>query len=178
MRFTIVYILLAIYIASAICTQAKATPYFRLLDPAHPQVSAGVWSDPVHASPPVFGSAVAIITHKAGEGGAVIQSIQSDWSPLSIGGGYGGGEAFIAMGASANLSPVVKAFMLRGLDLVAAGKYANVRQLLAPKPGDGPDINIAFGPQFLFMPIEAGNAVPVNRWRGRFVLFAGAAWEF
>lgn len=156
---------------------AQAAPYFRILDISHPQIIAGVWADPTGREAPSYGSAVALITHKAGEGGALIESIQADWSPLAVGGGYGNGEAFAAVGPSANILPVAKALAVRGLDLLGKD-YENLRQLLSPVPGAGPDISVALGPQFLIRPIEGGQLLAPEKYRGRFSLFAGAAWKF
>jgi hypothetical protein len=157
--------------------QAQAAPYFRLIDPAHPAISAGVYADPTGKDLPSYGSSVALITHSTKDG-SLLEAIQTDWSPLTIGGGYGGGQAFMAIGPSANLAPAVKSLAVKALDIVAAGKYENLRQLLSPVPGGGPDINIAFGPALLLRPVEDGHMLAPGLWKGRLRIFAGAAWRF
>jgi len=169
--------ILAAVLLFSCCSFAGAGPYFKLLDVAHPQINAGVWVDPTGGKP-AFGSAVALVTHSIRDG-SLLEMFQADWSPLTIGGGYGDGEGFLALGPSANLSPAVKKLALQALDFVAAGKYPNLRELLAPKPdGTGADINIAFGPAFLWRPVENGTCLSLDRWQGHITIFAGAAWHF
>jgi hypothetical protein len=161
-----------------VAVPASSAPYFRLIDPKHPQIIAGVWTDPTGKDRPYYGSSIALITHSTKDG-SLFESVQSDWALLTVGGGYGNGEAFAAIGPSANLAPAVKSFGLTLLDLVdKSGKYPNLRSLLAPPPGGSPDINVAFGPQFMTRPIEGGVVLPLSKWRGRLCFFAGAAWRF
>ena len=156
--------------------QAFASPYFRLFDYRSPKISAGLWTEP-SGGPSSYGSAVALITHSAKDGSFF--GLHSDWSPLAIGGGYSNGTGFMAMGPSANLAPATKTLIVKGLDLLGGERFSNLRQLLAPVPdGKGPDISVAFGPQMLWRPIENGTCLSVDRWRGHFTFFSGAAWSF
>ncbi|MFA6004602.1 MAG: hypothetical protein WC881_11105 [Elusimicrobiota bacterium] len=158
--------------------QASAGPYFRLIDPKAPKVVAGVYADPTGSLGPDSGAAVPLVTHSTRDG-ALFRSIQADWSPLALGGGRSaGGSAFLAVGPVANLAPVVKGAAVSVLDLLAPGQYANLRQLLAPVPGDGRDVSISFGPAWQFKPVDGGRWVDPKSWRGQFRLFAGAALQF
>ena len=170
------HILVAVLLALA-PTGVSAGPYFRLLNPSHPQISAGVWADPTGKATPDVGSSVCTISHSTGDG-ALIQSLQADWCLLAVGGGYGNGQAFMALGPSANLAPVVKTLGVKFLDLVAPSKYENLRELLSPVPGGGPDLNVAFGPQLTVKPVQNGSIVLPGSWQGLFRIFAGAAWKF
>jgi len=160
----------------ALAEPLKASPYFRLINPAHPQVNAGVWAD-IMGGKPDFGSSVAIITHSTKDG-SLFETLQADWALLTLGGGYGDGQAFMAAGPSANLAPAVKQFILKGLDIVAPDRFHNVRSLLAPPPGSTPDITVSFGPQILFRPVENGVLLGPDKYRGRFRFFLGSAWKF
>ena len=158
----------------------EAAPYFRLVDPAHPRPLAGVYADPFGSEAPDAGVALPLVLHRAGEGGAIIRSIQVDWSPLALGAGRSaGGSAFLALGPIANLAPAVKGLALAGLDALAPGGLPNLRHFLAPVPGSsGIDAAVSFGPAWQFKLVESGRWRDPDAWRGRLSVFFGAAIQF
>ncbi|MFA5936698.1 MAG: hypothetical protein WC822_02355 [Candidatus Paceibacterota bacterium] len=156
---------------------AVATPYFRLLDPAHPHVSAGIFLDPT-SSVVDYGSMIAIVTHSPADG-TLIPSVPMHWTPLAIGGGYGNGKGIIAFGPSFNAAPLVKAFILRGVSLITEDdNYASFKELLAPKIDGGPDITVAYGYACVINAVEGGVFVPIDKYRAQSRFYAGAAWNF
>jgi hypothetical protein len=157
---------------------ASASPYFRPIDIHHPSISAGVYSDPTGAMSPDSGAAVPLITHSTKDG-SIFKSLQADWSPLAVGAGRSSSGAFMAVGPVANLAPAVKGSMLATLDLVAPGRFANIRQLLAPVPDStGVDASVAFGPAWLIKPVSDGAWVDPKSWKGYFRLFFGGSLKF
>ena len=168
--------LLAVVLLVSCCSFAGASPYFRLLDPAHPRISAGAFLDPTSGVTD-YGSMVALVTHHPRDGS--VTGANAIWTPLAVGGGYGHGQGFMALGPSCNIAPVVKAFLLKGLDLVTnAERYPSLKELLAPKKDGEPDITLALGPSFMFNVVEGGAFVAPDRWRLQTRIFAGAAWAW
>lgn len=157
----------------------KAEPYLHILDLAHPHTSVGAFYDPYGRETPAYGTTLALVTHKAGVGGSIFKSLQADWTPMGVGAGYAAGSAFVSVGPSANMNPLVKGLALRLLDIVSKeGQYQNLRSLLEPPKDSGPDISVAFGPCFAFNPIEGGQALAPAKWKGRAKFFLGAAWNW
>lgn len=153
-----------------------ASPYFRLIDPAHPRISAGGFMDMAGRSD--YGSMLALVTHHPRDG-MLIKSAPCEWTPLAIGGGYGHDTGFAALGPSANFLPPVKAVVLKGLNLITDDdRYLSLKSLLMPRPSDGPDITMSLGPSLYWNVIEGGQFVNPGKWRGQFRWFYGAAWQF
>lgn len=104
-----------------------AGSYFRLIDPAHPQIGAGLLISPKAPLETVAVTDLALITHSTADGTIIPESWRSvlppeSWVPLQVGfGGSFAGEATIAPGTSANLSPVIAAMLLRGVDSNSSG---------------------------------------------------------
>ncbi len=158
---------------------AKASPYFRLIDPARPQKVVGAFIDPLDLGDTSAGSAVALVTHATEDGCILPSVICEDWSPAVAGLSYNAGRFQFNIGPAMNMTPLVKRALLGGLNLVTASPtLAGVKSLLGSEPISGPDISFSFGPALNVAPIERGIILPLNQWRGKFRIFAGAAFKF
>lgn len=115
---------------------ASANPYFRPIDPNHPQVGAGFLISPKDPIKTMAVSDLALITHSTKDGTIIPDSWQGiippeSWVPLQVGlGGSFSGSATIAPGASANLAPIIAANLLRGVDHSSSGAAQAVKTAL------------------------------------------------
>lgn len=166
MRTLTMMLLLFVFILMGTLCQAK--PYFRFIDPAHPQISMGVFHDMKDGGSPA-GASLALITHSPSDG-CIIPGVCTSWTPLSLGGTTDRNS--LAVGTSANILPVMRAFGKALLDLLTADtSFTNVKDILSdPKTGK-PDITFAAGPQFALH--KCGKDVC-----GFFPVFIGGAWNF
>lgn len=161
------YIIAVLMFASV---QAKANPYFRLLDLGSPQISAGAFIDPTNGDSS-GGTMLAIITHATKDGCYLPSVVCEDWSPLSIGFAGNNGKVIFALGPSVNLAPISKSLILKAFNLLTAdGSYAGVKSALGSESLDRQDISMSFGPTWAISPTE--------NWKGYARMFAGAAWKF
>jgi hypothetical protein len=163
----------------ALAAQASAMPYFRPIDPARPRLSAGAFIDPSDAGNSQAGTALAIFTHSPADGCLLPSVACVDWTPLAVGFSAGGGRTTLGLGPSANAAPLARALLLRAVEKVTPeDQYLGLKDSLAPGRSSGSDISVAFGPSLAWNVVERGVILPVNRWKGGFRVFAGAAWKF
>lgn len=156
-------ILLAAIIGTMVCVAEAGQ--FKLVDPANPVIVVGVYDNLRGNSD--AGGALAIITYKAGSVELV---------PLSAGAtlGRGLGGPSVAIGASANLLPPVKA----GFRLILAAlypdpaKFANLKAILSPPQHGVPDVTVSMGPHYSYVLYKG------IKGRGMATLFYGAKWSF
>lgn len=173
MRKLIVAALLALPLS------AQAGPYFRLLDPARPHKVVGAFVDPTNLGATSAGTAVALITHSKNDGCFMPSVVCEDWSPLMSGLSYNAGRFQFNVGPAMNLTPLAKRGILGVLELLTADEtITGVKSLLSSQPITGPDVSLSFGPALAVAPIERGIILPLNQWRGKFRIFAGAALNF
>jgi hypothetical protein len=115
---------------------ASATPYFRLIDPSHLQVSAGFLISPKNPSDTAGVTELALITHSTADGTIIPQSWQSiippeSWVPLQIGaGGSFSGDAIVDFGTSMNLSPIIANTALRWINSASGGFLQGIKNAL------------------------------------------------
>lgn len=133
---------IAIAALACLLSQAvQAAPYFRLIDPSHPIIGAGLLIAPKDPLNTVAITDLALITHSTADGTIIPKSWQQilppeSWVPLQI--GFGGslrGDAVIAPGTSANIAPVLAAALLHGVDSNSAGWARAFKSALT---GQGP----------------------------------------
>jgi len=161
-------ILCAIAITASLCVSAKASPYFRLIDIKHPQVSMGAYHNLADGASYAGGS-LALITHSPADG-CMIPGVCTSWTPLSIGATTD--RHSLTIGASANILPIMRAVTSLALDVFTpVTAFTNLKSFFAdPKTGT-PDITFAAGPQFAIN--KCGKDVC-----GSFPIFFGGAWNF
>jgi hypothetical protein len=182
-------LLLAAALAAS-ASVASAAPYFRLLDPAHPQVGASFLISPKSPGATIGVTDVALVTHSPADGTVIPDAWRPyvppvAWTPLQLGaGGSLRGDAIVAPGTSANLAPAVAALLLRG---VGASSSGWAQALQAALTGTGPG-QIRLGVAFAGLAVRNGTiqsakeAFP-GRGLGEIVgnsarLDCGAAWRF
>jgi hypothetical protein len=154
-----------------VASSVQATPYLRLIDPTHPIVISGAFIDPINPGQTSAGSALALVTHSTRDGCMLPTIVCEDWVPLSAGFSANGGNAWLSLGPSMNLAPLMKAMALRGVNVLTKdGDYQGLKSSLGSVPIGGPDVTISFGPAWVVSPKE--------NWKGRFRIFAGAGWRF
>lgn len=150
---------------------AHAAPYFRLLDLAKPQISAGAFIDPTDPGNSSVGSMLTIVSHSTRDGCLLPSITCEDWVPLSVGFAEKNGKAIFAIGPSINLAPLAKSLLLRGFNAVTeSGSYPGVKASLWSESLDRQDISVSFGPALAVAPLES--------WKGYLRMFVGAAWRF
>lgn len=147
-----------------------AAPYFRTLDLSHPYLTAGALVDPIDPARTTIGTDLAIVTHTPGDG-CILKVYCEDWSPFMLGGSVGAGNVYFDLGPSVNIATLIKQPLYALLTKATPpSKYIAVKSLLAP-PLDGTDgLTVSIGPRWMVRPLD--------KWAGRFVLFAGAAIRF
>lgn len=150
---------------------ASANPYFRPINLAHPQISAGAYVDPVNPGQSAAGTSVALVTHSTTDGCAMPTIVCEDWTPMAVGFSVNGGKTLLGVGPSFNLAPVVKSALLHGISAITKEEsYRGLKSSLGSNPITGPDITMSFGPAWVISPTE--------NWKGYFRVFAGGAWRF
>ena len=156
--------------AFSLTQPALAGPYFRLVDPQHPHMTTGAYLDPADPGQTEAGVSLALITHSPRDG-RLIDSMPTDWSPLTVGGSMNHGDLFFSIGPSFNLSEPIK-WVLRGAfnALADQDKYENLRGLLAPAKASVKDATIAISPSWVVRPNE--------NFKGYFRLYIGPKWSF
>ena len=158
---------------------SHAEPYFRLINPAHVHKVVGAYIDPINPGDTSVGSAFALVTHSTKDGCIMPSVICEDWSPLMAGLSVNGGRVKLNVGPAMNLSPLAKLGLLRVLNLTTKeNSLVGLKGLLGSQPISGPDVSASFGPMLGWTPIDHGVMLPVNAWKGRFVIFAGASLAF
>jgi hypothetical protein len=165
-KLTIVVLLMMMW------CQVQAAPYFRLMDPAHPQTSAGAFFDLKGHSD--GGAILALITHAPADG-CLIPAVCDGWAPLAIGGtmGQGLGGPSLAIGSSFNMLPITKAGLLALINAITnKSQFSNIKELLAPPALGLPDLAICIGPQYSLV-IES-----LNRMKMVPTIFAGGTLKF
>ena len=135
---------------------------FKLINPAHPQIATGVFSD--FKGRTDAGGALALVTYAPAE-----------WVPLSIGGtlGSGLGGPSVGLGTSFNFLPTTKAAVLAILnDITKDGQYTNLKDVFKPAIVGTSDIKMSFGPAYSLVFYNGLKS------RGVWLLFTGAEWKF
>lgn len=93
--------------AALICfgVEAQATPYFRLLDPKHPQPVVGALLAPEDLGQTGAASMLPLITHSPTDGCFLPSLVCEDWTPLSVGASANSGNFTFDVAPLANVLP-------------------------------------------------------------------------
>lgn len=136
-----------------------ATPYFRIIDVHHPEMSAGSVLDPVNIGQSQAVVVTSIIRHDAADGYLLIPG--EDWSLLDLGWAGSGTGSELVLGPSWNIAPILAA---------AAPFLPSALDSAAKSVGD-----VSFGPQFVYDPLYRP-AHGTTLGHGYLRLFLGAKW--
>lgn len=146
-----------------IASTAFASPYFRLVNPSHPQMVAGALIDPANLGNSEAASLLPIFTHSPKDGCLLPSIVCEDWSPLAVGASMNAGKITFDVAPLANVLPWFQSAALA----VIPDKFASVRSVLAPATGNA--VTFSAGPVFQYR--QANN-------HGYFKLFTGLALHF
>lgn len=146
-----------------IASTAFANPYFRLVNLSHPQMVAGALLDPQNLGNSEGASLLPIFTHSPSDGCLLPSIVCENWSPLAIGASMKAGKVTLDVAPVANVLPWFQSAALA----VIPDKFANVRSVLAPAPGNA--VTFSAGPAWQYR--QANN-------HGYLRIFTGLALYF
>lgn len=151
--------------AALICfgSSASANPYFRIINPAHPQPVAGAMLDPKDLGNTEAASLIPLITHSTADGCLFPTIVCEDWTPLAVGFSMNSGKLTLNVAPLANVLP----WFAAGALLVTPDSWSNVRKFFTPGPA-GP-VTFSAGPVWQYK--EETN-------KGYFKVFTGLALHF
>ena len=147
----------------AVASVARATPYFRPINPAHPQPVAGALIAPTALGESSGAALLPIFTHSPKDGCLLPSIVCEDWTPLAVGASLNAGKITFDVAPLANVLP----WMQNGLLAVVPNSWSGLRSMLAPG-ADGP-VTFSAGPVFEYQ--QRTN-------KGYFRLFSGLALHF
>ncbi len=154
-RITLALMLLA--------SAASATPYFRLIDPAHPQPVVGALVDPVHLGNTGASSLLPLVTHSPKDGCLLPSVVCESWSPLAVGGSMNAGKLTFDVGPIANVMPWAQSAALA----VVPAKWQSLVKVLSPSADQS--VTFSAGPMFEYS--QASN-------KGYIKVFTGVSLNF
>ena len=137
---------------------------FALMQPAHPIVATGIFSD--FKSHSDAGAAVALVTSKT----------ISEWTPVDLGGSLGralGGPS-LSVGSTVNLLPEIKQGLFSAVSALYPDPdmFTNIKEIFSPPNGGTPDVNMIMGPHFSYVFYKG------LKGRGCITIFSAAKWSF
>lgn len=127
---------------------ALASPYFRPIDPQHPQPIVGAAVNPAKLADSRAVTLLPIITHSPKDGCLMPSIVCEDWTPLAVGASLNAGKLTFDVAPLANILPWVQ----NGLDAVLPAGWTATRKILAPTP-DAP-VTFAAGPMWEYRQLE------------------------
>ena len=110
---------------------------------------------------------VALITHSGKDGTLLPKAwdrYAADWTPLALGGAFGGRSANFNFGPIFNVAPPVANAAIDLLELVAPDKFANAKSFLRPPQKDGVDLTFSYGFMVNAEILRNGTFLPFNQW--------------
>lgn len=141
---------------------AMANPYFRVIDPKHPQPVAGALIAPKLGDSSAA-ALLPIFTHSPKDGCLLPNITCEDWTPFAVGASMNAGKMTFDVAPLANVLP----WMTTGLLAVVPESWEGLRNIL--KPGDGVPVTFSAGPVFEYQ--QRTN-------KGYFRLFSGLSLHF
>lgn len=147
----------------ALAVPAGATPYFRLVDPAHPQPVVGALVDPIHIGNSSAASLLPIFTHSTKDGCLLPSIVCEDWTPLAVGASLNAGKVTFDVAPLANVLPWFQSAALA----VAPAKWTGLIKVLSPSADQS--VTFSFGPVWEYSQLAN---------KGSFKLFSGLALHF
>lgn len=152
-------VVISLFIASS----ANATPYFRLIDPSHPNPVLGALIDPLNIGNSEAASLLPLITHSPKDGCLLPSVVCEDWTPIAVGGSMNSGKLTFDI---APLSNVLPWFQSAALAIVPS-KWTPLIKVLTPSQDQS--ITFSVGPVFEYS--QANN-------HGYFKVFTGLKLNF
>ncbi len=144
---------------------ASAKPYFRVIDPAHPQPVVGALVDTIRPGQSQAASLLPIFTHSPADGCLLPSIVCEDWTPLAVGASMNAGKVTFDVAPLANLMPWMRT---AGQALIPAG-WTTARSLVDYTPTASDPLTISAGPVWEYSQLQN---------RGSFKIFSGLALHF
>ncbi len=92
----------------ALAASAHATPYFRVIDAAHPQPVIGALIAPDEFGQTEAASLLPLVTHSPKDGCLLPSIVCENWTPLAVGASMNAGKATLAVAPLFNVMPWVQ----------------------------------------------------------------------
>lgn len=160
MRNTLLLAALALAVSSA-----HAAPYFRVINPAHPEPVVGALIDPAHIDESEATSLLPIFTHSPADGCLLPSIVCEEWTPLAVGASINSGKVTFDVAPLANVLP----WMQNGLAAVIPAGWAWAHKVLAAGGDNTDPITFSAGPVWEYSQL---------RNKGSFKIFTGLALHF
>ena len=141
-----------------------ATPYFRPIDPSHPQPIVGALIDPVHLGQSSASSLLPIFTHSPKDGCLLPNIVCEDWSPLAVGASLNAGKITFDVAPLANVLPWMQS---AGQAVIPVG-WSALRSVVDYNPA-GDAVTFSAGPVWEYRQLNN---------KGYFKVFTGLALHF
>jgi hypothetical protein len=142
---------------------ASATPYFKLIDPSHPQPVLGALVDPVHLGNSSAASLLPLVTHSPKDGCLLPSIVCEDWTPVAVGGSMNAGKITFDVAPLANVIPWVQSAALS----VVPARWVPLVKVLTPSTDQS--VTFSCGPVWEYS--QAQN-------KGYFKVFTGLKLSF
>lgn len=142
---------------------ANAAPYFRLVDPAHPQVVAGALLAPEALGNTEAASLLPLVTHTPADGCLLPSLVCEDWTPLAVGASMNAGKITLDVAPLANVLPWVQL----AASAVVPASWQGVQNVLASNPDKS--VTFSAGPVWEYRQLDN---------KGYFRVFTGLALHF
>lgn len=142
---------------------AQASPYFRLIDPSHPQPVVGALLAPDNMGDTAAASLLPLVTHSPKDGCLFPKLVCEDWTPLAIGASVNAGKLTFDVAPLANVLPWVQAAAQAAMP---EGYNSPVGWL---KPSEGQAVTFSAGPVWEYRQLTN---------KGYFRVFTGVALHF
>lgn len=150
-------------LALLLSTSAFATPYFRLVDPSHPQPVVGALFSLDGIKQTEGTSLLPLITHTPKDGCLLPSIVCEDWSPLSVGAAFHAGKITLDVAPLANVLPWIDVVIQSALP----DNYLSPIHWVQAQNGQA--ITFSAGPVFEYQQLTN---------KGYFRLFTGLALHF
>lgn len=134
---------------------ATASPYFRLVDPSHPEPVFGALVDPYHTGQTEAATLLPLITHSPADGCILPSIVCESWSPAAVGVAVNAGQFTFDYAPVFNIMP----WMGNAIEYFDPGAYS----------GQTSPVTISAGPVWEYQ--ELTN-------KGYFKVFTGLALHF
>ncbi len=147
-----------------LASAAHATPYFRLIDPAHPQPVIGALIAPEDIGNTEGASLLPLITHSPNDGCLLPSIVCEDWTPLAIGASMNAGNITFDVAPLANVLPWMQS---AGRAIIPSG-WTTARSI-AEYNSTGDPLTFSAGPVWEYKQLTN---------KGYFRVFCGLALHF
>lgn len=120
----------------------NASPYFRVIDPAHPEPIAGASLNPRDLKDSRVISLMPLLTHSPKDGCLFPSIVCEDWTPIAVGASFNAGKVTLDIAPLTNVLP----WFQNGVKILLPDSWVVTKSVLSPNP-DAP-VTFAAGPMW------------------------------